>query len=98
MFCPRCGLKLIHIGQRKVYGKPSIDKEPKTLVSEIEKRIRKATGMDSYGTTTIDFVCCTKCKELRLVYYSEGIHLEYLGDLTDEFIRVLIAAGLKDKQ
>lgn len=93
LFCPKCGCKLLEIGKANT-GRYVLEDKSNSLVREWEKKWYRSMG--SSFEEKVTFVACHKCKHLVVTYYVNGWRFEYLGELTDEFIRVLIAAGLKE--
>lgn len=44
--------------------------------------------------SSVYFYACPKCKRLYLQFFSDGYHFRILGELTSNFVALILASGL----
>jgi hypothetical protein len=99
-YCPKCGTKIICIARGTFFA----ESDERLITEQLQKseRWKKAwqekTGHSPFGRMDVEFLICGTCKALFMGYGTRGYYMDYLGNLTDEAVALLVAGKLKEKE
>lgn len=86
-YCPNCGYKFVMIAKTTLYSTEKGGKVSRYWFDMWKETLSGA----GYSRMEIHFVACVKCKVLFAHYFHDGHHFDYLGDLTDETVSMIVA-------